>query len=301
MITVVCMSPSLDRTLVLEALAVGGTNRVQDMRTVAGGKGVNVAMTLKALGCPVRLVTYRHAQGAQPLFDALKNADIDAAAVDVPGALRVNLKLLDKASDTITEINASAEAVPQEAQQQMEDAIIASAKESDWLVLTGSMPAGCDAGLYARLIERTRKEAPACRTALDAEGEALRLGALAKPDLVKPNRHELELLTGRTLDGDKAVTAAAQALVGSGVGAALVSMDREGSMLVCGEAVFRARAVEVPVVTTVGAGDAMLSGYLSDWCAGSEKALRTAVAAATARVAGVDGQINRYLPLVQLK
>jgi len=137
-----------------------------------------------------------------------------------------------------------------------------------------------------------------CRIALDAEGEPLRLGIEARPDLIKPNRHELALLAGRALDSEADVLAAAGAIVSGGVDAALVSMDTDGSVLVTADGVLAAQAVAVPVHTTVGAGDAMLAGYLRACEDRPEAAMRCAVAAATARVAGEDGAIERYMPLV---
>ena len=200
MITVVCLSPSLDETIVLPSLVLGGTNRVREKRVCAGGKGVNVALTLARMGEGVRLAVFRHEQGARPLFDALAASQVFCLPVDVPGTLRTNIKLFDASSDTVTEVNASAEPVPSEAVMQMEDAVAAACAESRWLVLTGSLPKGYPADAYARMIRRVREAAPGCRVALDAEGEPLRLGVMEKPDLMKPNRRELELLVDRKLD-----------------------------------------------------------------------------------------------------
>lgn len=301
MITVVCLSPSLDETITLPSLAVGGTNRASEKRICAGGKGVNVALMLKKMGEEVRLALFRHERGAQLLFDALEADSIACLPVDVPGELRVNIKLFDASCDTVTEVNASAAPVPREAVQMMEDAIVASSADSRWLVLTGSMPKGYPQDAYARIIRRVRKEAPGCRIALDAEGEALRLGIGEGPDLIKPNRHELEMLVGKALDSDDEIIAAAKALVHAGVGTVIVSMDVNGSLLVSAENVLRADAVPVPVATTVGAGDALLSGYVKASQKGERAAYAYGVASAAARVAGHDGDADVYLPLVTIK
>lgn len=301
MITVVCLSPSLDQTIELSGLCVGGTNRELAKRTAAGGKGLNVAVTLAKLGQRVCLATYRHEQNSALLMEAIRRAQIDCAAVDVPGALRTNIKLLDRTTQTVTEVNAQSELVPEAAQAQMRARILEAARGSEWLVLTGSMPKGYPADAYAELIRLARVEAPHCRIALDAEGETFRLGVQQGPDLVKPNRFELEQLTGRPLKDDRAVIDAAKALIGRGVGTVVVSMDQAGCVLVAQERVLRAEAVSVPVVTTVGAGDALVSGLLSAWHKGEEQALRAGVAAATARVAGRDGESGAYLPRVKIR
>lgn len=300
MVTVVCLSPSLDETIVLPSLVMGGTNRVREKRVCAGGKGVNVAMGLKRMGEDVQLAVFRHESGAERLFGALEAEQVSSIQVSVPGTLRTNIKLLDLSCDTVTEVNASAEPVPQEAVARMEDAVAAACAKSQWLVLTGSMPKGYPADAYARMIRRVRKEAPSCRVALDAEGEAFRLGVLEAPDLIKPNRRELEMLMGHALETEAAVIDAARQLVQSGVDTVIVSMDVDGAAMVTESGVLRAKAITVPVVTTVGAGDALVSGYIRGYAQGEEHAFACGIAAATARVAGRDGEIEAYLPLVQM-
>ena len=107
---------------------------------------------------------------------------------------------MDQSTSVITEINAKAEAVPESAVSAMEEAVLAAARESSWLVLTGSLPKDFPTDFYARLIRRVREEGIPCRVALDAEGAPLTLGVAEKPDFIKPNRHELELLVGRAAD-----------------------------------------------------------------------------------------------------
>ena len=301
MVTVVCLSPSLDETIVLPSLAVGGTNRALEKRICAGGKGVNVALGLKKMGEEVRLAVFRHEEGAKLLFDALEAARVGCIPVDAPGRLRTNIKLFDESNGTVTEVNASSEPVPADAVKQMEDAVVSSCMDSSWLVLTGSMPKGYPADAYARMIRRVRKEATQCRIALDAEGEPFRLGVLEGPDLIKPNRHELELLAGYALDAQVAIVKAARQLVDGGVHTVIVSLDVEGSVLVTGEKTVCAKAISVPVVTTVGAGDALVSGYIRAHAQGEEKAFAYGIAAATARVAGRDAEAEAYLSQVQMQ
>ena len=300
MITVVCLSPSLDQTITLDRLIVGGTNRVSGSRRAAGGKGVNVAMTLKLMGEDVRLALFRHEQGAKPLFDALDCAGIGVSAIDVPGTLRVNMKLMDASCGVVTEINAQSEPVPEAAMGQMETAVAEACSDSRWLVLTGSLPKGYPADAYARLIRAVRSAAPDCRIALDAEGEPLRLGVMEKPDMIKPNLYELRLLTGKALESETQIGSAAAELVQSGVGCVLISMDKDGSLLAGRRGMLRARAVPVDVSTTVGAGDALLSGFIRHAEAGNREALAHGVAAAAARVAGRDGEWADYLPMIQI-
>lgn len=304
MITVVGLTPSLDRTIRLERLAVGGTNRPLRCDDAAGGKGLNVSLLLKALGCAVHLITPSFARGMEPVLSALQEADVPCSAIPAPGALRVNTKLMDLATSTVTEINMPSVLGSPDAPRAFLDAIAAQARASSWLVLTGSLPGDFPRDFYARAIAAAREAAPACRILLDAEGEPLRLGLAAQPDMIKPNRHELELLCGRPLPSKEDIAQEASRLVRGGVGIVLVSMDVGGSLLAAEDALLCAEAVPVPVFTTVGAGDSLVAGCLSvlePRPRALEEALRMGVACATAHVAGCGAQADSYLPRIRIR
>ena len=300
MMTVVCLNPCLDKTIHLDTFVPGATNRVVSETVVAGGKGVNVAMTVAKLGVKVRLVIFGFAEGSELLNRTLAENGIECVSVSAPGTLRTNLKVMEDSTGTITEINAKGVKVSEEAVAKMEDTIVECAKDSGWVALTGSMPPGCTPDCYARLIRRIHAEAPGCCVALDADGEAFRLGVAENPDFIKPNRAELSTFVGEKLDTDDKLKAAARKLVADGLGCVIVSMDSEGSMLFADGIELAAKAIKVPVVTTVGAGDNLVSGYLSGRDAGLDhvEAFRRGIATATARVAGEDGQYGKYIDQV---
>ena len=122
---------------------------------------------------------------------------------------------------------------------------------------------------------------------LDADGERLRLGLEAKPFLIKPNRYELELLTGRKLETTDALIDAAMGCVRAGAGIVAVSMGGEGALITDGARVLRARGLKVEVRSTVAAGDSMIAGLAAGFRRGYalEDAFRLGVGAATARCA----------------
>ena len=300
MMTVVCLNPCLDKTIHVNTFVPGGTNRAVSETLVAGGKGVNVAMTVAKLGVKVRLVIFGYQEGSELLNRTLAENGIECVAVPVPGALRTNIKVMDDSTGVITEINAKGVKVDEDAVVRMEDAIVDCARDSSWVALTGSMPPGCGVDCYANLIRRIHAEAPGCCVALDADGEAFRLGVAENPDFIKPNRAELSTFVGEQLDTDEKLKAAARKLVEGGLGCVIVSMDSEGSMLFTEGLELAAKAIKVPVVTTVGAGDNLVSGYLSARDAGLDhaEAFRRGIATATARVAGEDGQYAKYIDQV---
>jgi 1-phosphofructokinase len=145
--------------------------------------------------------------------------------------------------------------------------IVSAAAGADWLVLAGSLPPGAASDLYVRIIVAVRSAYgdAAPRVAVDASGPALHaVVADGAPDLIKPNEHELAELTGETADpGDIAgVIRLAQGLVPSRVGTALVTLGAAGALLVTADGAWVGTAPRITAVSTVGAGDSSLAGYL---------------------------------------
>lgn len=196
MITALCLNPSLDRTVYVERLEIGGTNRVLREQTVPGGKGVNVARMMASFGLPSRAALFLGREDERLMEETLSIWGCGMRAVMLDGALRVNIKVMDQSRGEITELNASGSPVNGRQLEAMEELVIESAAQSRWLCLCGSLPPGCPDGYYARLIRGVRLRAPGCRIALDASGESFRLALREGPDLIKPNLEELSAFAG---------------------------------------------------------------------------------------------------------
>ena len=285
MITAVSLNPSIDRTAEVERFTPGGLNRVLRQTDVAAGKGVNVALAAAALGERSACVGLMYREGGGLFERRLAGAGVEGEFAWREGAVRVNVKVFDRARGEITELNASGTPVDGALLGEVEALVRRRARGSDYLALTGSLPPGCPADFY-RTLARIGAEA-GCRVILDADGERLRLGLETKPFLIKPNRYELELLTGRKLDTVDALLGAALECVRGGVGVAAVSMGGEGALITDGRIALRAPGVRVEVRSTVAAGDSMIAGLAAGFARGGslEDAFRLGVAAATARCA----------------
>lgn len=284
MITTVCLNPCIDKTVSVSALVPGGLNRIRSARTDAGGKGVNVAVTLSRLGLDACCVLFLPEMGSAPLTEKLCAEHVAVGAVDVPGSLRINLKVFDESASCITELNESGAPVTDAALEDMARVIEGCARGSELIVLSGSLPPACPADYYRTVMERIARKNVRC--VLDADGLRLRAGLEAKPFLVKPNRDELEELTGeplRTLDD---IARAARGLIERGVGIAAVSLGAEGALIADEHDVYCAPRLEIPVRSTVGAGDAMCAGLCAGLARGGslEEIFRLGMACAGAAV-----------------
>ena len=285
MITCTSLNPSIDRTLAVPRLVPGGLNRIASQTDAAAGKGVNVALAAAALGEETECIGLMYREGARLFEERLAGAGVGIDFVRCEGAVRVNVKVLDEERGEITELNASGTPATEAQLRDMAELAARHAQSSDFLILSGSLPPDCPADFYRTLAEIAAKAG--CRVILDADGERLRSGLEAKPFLIKPNRYELELLTGRRLDTMDQLIDAAMGCVRAGVGVAAVSMGAEGALITDGDSVLRTPGLKVEIRSTVAAGDSMIAGLAAGFCRGYalEDAFRLGVAAATARCA----------------
>lgn len=284
MIITLTPNPSIDRTVSINELQHGEVHRATGSRIDPGGKGVNVSRALTAHDCATIAVLPAGGPEGHLLAELLAAAGIDVLAVPIAGPVRMNIALVEP-DGTTTKINEPGPTLrPAEL-----DALLVSTSGTltsrpDWLVGSGSLPPGLDATFYAGLVERGH--AAGVKVAIDSSGPPLRHAVAAGPDLIKPNHEELEELVGRSLPTLQDVHAAATALLTAGVGAVVVSLGRHGALLVDPTVTAHARATVPKPLSTVGAGDALLAGYLhaTSTGAGSQDALAAGVAWGAAAV-----------------
>lgn len=301
MILTLTPNPSIDATLSLdEPLTTGLVHRARSVSQVAGGKGINVTHAAYLAGHPTVAL---FPAGASDLFLSLvEEASLPYEAVPLDQTIRVNTTITDPAGDT-AKINGPGPLVGPEVQQEIIQRLGALSANADWVVLAGSLPPGCPTDWYSSLIKALRSASPQTRIAVDTSDQPMleiaRNLEAAAPDLLKPNGFELGQLAGedglaleeQAAGGDySGVVAAARSVVQRGVAEILVTLGGAGAVLVTADGAWVATPPAAEVVSTVGAGDSALAGYLlarTDETSRPES-LRQAVAYGTA-AAGLAG------------
>lgn len=280
MIVTLTANPSVDRTVEVAGLRPGGVLRALSARVDAGGKGVNVARALAANGRKaVAVLPSGGAEGVQ-LVALLARAGLDVVAVPVAGAVRANVTIVEPGGRT-TKINEPGPRLRRAEAQALAAATLDAARGADWAVLCGSLPPGVPDGFYPDLVRRLR--AAGTRVAVDTSGPAL-VGALAAgPDLVKPNREELAEATGTAVDTLGDVVRAGRLLLAAGAGGVLASLGPDGAVLITPAGRWRGTGPVREPRSTVGAGDALLAGFLGAGGEGPD-ALVDALAYGTAAI-----------------
>lgn len=260
MIVTVTLNPSLDRTLEVAALPHGQLTRATGTHLDAGGKGVNVARALGEHQTKARAVLPLGGPDGEQLMALLARDGIDVVAVPVAARTRSNVSVVEP-DGTVTKINEPGGALTPDEVDALCEAVLTAAGGADWVVLCGSLPPGVPDDVYVRLssaLGRTRTA-----VAVDTSGAALRSTLAARPALVKPNREELAESVGRPVHTLGDVVDGATALRAAGARAVLASLGGDGAVLVDDDGCLFGHATVAAPRSTVGAGDAMLAGFLS--------------------------------------
>jgi len=269
MITTVTLNPCIDKTIYIDNFVYGGMNRVQETRLDPAGKGINVAMAYKNLGGGVFCTGFNFMDGGRCITELLNKSGIVHDFVNVNGKLRTNLKIFDLSQKNVTEINETGHPVTGDDLLGLLEKITSIRKDISTLVLSGSVPTGVPDSIYAKIIRIMKNHSIRC--VLDAEGDLLYNGCVAKPFLIKPNLHELENTLGAKLHSLKEIIKAARKFIDMGVKLVAVSLGKEGALLLDEAQIFRSLAVHVDVKGTSGAGDSMIAGF----CLAIENGLET--------------------------
>jgi 1-phosphofructokinase len=266
MILTLTPNPSIDRTVALDGeLSRGQVHRVASVTSQAGGKGVNISRA--AVSADIPSIAVVPAAKDDAFVIELLGAGIDCRPVRPAGDVRVNLTITEP-DGTTTKLNSPGAAVLPLHLELMAQAVLVRASSADWTVLAGSLPAGAPPEFYAELVRRLREVGG--RVAVDTSEAPLQalVDALpaSAPDLMKPNGEELASFTGGDADelesDPRATAAAARQLIERGVGAVLATLGGNGAVLVTSDGAWHATPPPTTVVSTVGAGDSSLFGYL---------------------------------------
>ena len=267
MIVTLTLNPSVDRTVEVETLARGEVMRALGVRVDPGGKGINVSRALAANGLPTRaVVTVGGAEG-EHLVALLRRTGIEIVGVRIHGAIRSNITVVEP-DGTTTKFNEPGADLSPDELAEVFAAVRGAVESADWLVASGSLPPGAPAGVYADLVDALAGSGT--RVAVDTSGPALEAVLAAGPDLVKPNRDELSAVTGLELLTITDVVEAACRLRDLGAATVLASLGAEGAVLVDETGTVHGWTPAVSPVSSVGAGDAMLAGFLAAGGAGRD-------------------------------
>ena len=281
MIITVTLNAAIDKTLAVPNFRLGRRHRAVEQTAMAGGKGVNVARALRALGQPVIATGVAGGPTGTRIVEHLTEEGILNDFARIREESRTSIAVVDPTSGEQTEIN---EHGPQVSELELElfiDKLLYLAKGAGVCVFAGSLPRGVDVQLYGRLIEEMKRLD--VMTVLDSDGEPLRIATREGPDVVSPNELEAEGLVGHEFSDEEDRRTAVREMVELGARKAIMTLP-DGCLAMLGEGgerrLYRATLDPLEPVSTVGSGDAFLAGYVAAFYRGRDlqECLRFAVA-----------------------
>lgn len=263
MIVTVTMNPAIDKTIEIERLQVCGLNRIQKVEYDAGGKGINVSKTIWELGGESIATGFLGGNAGKTIAAVLEEKGIQNDFIWVQGETRTNTKIFEK-NGAVTELNEPGPVISSKQVEQLMKKLEGYAKEDTLFILAGSIPSGVDIQVYKKIIELVHGKG--AKVLLDADGELFRTALPAKPDIIKPNRVELEEYAGYDYRAsNEELQALAKDLMGQGIETVAVSMGKSGAMFVRDGYEVNCPALSVKAHSTVGAGDAMVAALAYSW------------------------------------
>lgn len=286
MIHTVTFSPSLDYIMEVETLNLGQVNRSKKETLIAGGKGINVSVMLKTLGCNSVAMGFAGGFIGEFIQDFLTKKSIITNFVKVKANSRINVKICGKNE---TAINGNGEKIPSENIKELIDKI-SKINDGDILVISGNVPSSLPSNIYEILLSTidTKK----IKIIVDCEKKLLEHTLKYKPFLIKPNKEELEDYFNKKINNLDEIQQKCQILQQKGAKNVIVSLGEQGAfMLTEDNQCIYSKAPKINFVSSVGSGDSLIAGFICEY----ERSKNYAIALTYGVACGTATAKNKYL------
>lgn len=275
-IITITLNPAVDQTIILPSLQTGSVNRAEQSHHQAGGKGVNVSARLGEFGISTTATGFLGTENQTHFTTLFSKLSIRDAFVRIPGRTRTGIKLVERNGEVTTDINLPGAQVGAQDIASLHHNLRGLDLHGSWCLIGGSLPPGFGTHDFVSLIDLLKSAG--AQVAVDASGEALRAAIDRKVDLIKPNQHEIAELLGRDIPNLAAAQSAALEVQAAGIPRVILSLGEAGAFFLDPCATLMAKAPPISVASTVGAGDALLAGYLAGLNTGLDATARAQLA-----------------------
>ena len=238
-------------------------NRTTSERLAVGGKGLNVSLALKELGEDTLALGFIAGFTGDAIDEKVRRLGLPHDFIKVGGQSRINVKIKN---NTETDINGSGAQISLNDINKLIRKLKTLLTQGDWLIVSGSVPAGLDENTYADLLKKL-KSIKDINVVVDACGQLLTQTLKYKPFLIKPNIYEMCEIFGLSSIPDlEGIYACARKLQEDGARNVIVSMGSSGAVMVTEtKQSMYVRAARGQLVNSVGAGDSMIAGFIHEY------------------------------------
>lgn len=256
MIYTLTLNPAIDYYMSMENFQLGSLNSLEEGYTLPGGKGINVSKVLKNFSVESKALGFVGGFTGDYIKKHLNEYEIESDFIELQENTRINIKL--KTKDSETEIAGKSPTISKENVEELLKKF-EEIKKDDVVILSGSVPNSISKSIYADIIKFLPKD---CKVILDTRGLPFVEGLKEGVFLTKPNNHELEEFFNRKLNNIEEIIQAGKDLQALGSKNVLISLGKDGSILITEKEVYIGNAPQGKLISSVGAGDSMVAGVV---------------------------------------
>lgn len=280
-ILTVALNAAIDTTLTIpSSFTLGESYRAGDVLKLPGGKGVNVARVLHAIGVPVHVTGLASGSMAAFMTEGLAQEGISSTFLPIAGAARICTAIVELDRHRVTEINEPGPTITDTEAEAFRDLYKTLLPQAWAVVFSGSLPPGLPDDYYALLVNRAH--AAGVPAVLDTSGRSLRPGIAAQPLLVKPNTAEAREFAGMEVRHIKDAVPVGHVMRQQGARMVAMTRGAEGAVLVTEMGSWWAHVDVSDPLSSVGCGDAFVAGLIARLQQAVETGESTSITAAAA-------------------
>ena len=256
MIYTLTLNPAIDYYMSMGNFQLGSLNSLEEGYTLPGGKGINVSKVLKNFSVESKALGFVGGFTGDYIKKHLNEYEIESDFIELQENTRINIRL--KTKDSETEIAGKSPTISKENIEELLKKF-EEIKKDDVVILSGSVPNSISKSIYADIIKLLPKD---CKVILDTRGLPFVEGLKEGVFLTKPNNHELEEFFNRKLNNIEEIIQAGKDLQALGSKNVLISLGKDGSILITEKEVYIGNAPQGKLISSVGAGDSMVAGVV---------------------------------------
>jgi 1-phosphofructokinase family hexose kinase len=306
MIVTVTLNPAVDRTYFIRDFAWNRTIRASQSVVGMGGKATDASWVLGELGYANLALGFAAGDTGRLMEKMLRQRGCKTDFVRVDGETRTNIVIISSEGNGQSTLAEPGLPLTTREVEQLRSKFSAALKKANCVLIGGSVPPGLDVSIYSELVQQARQAG--LPVVFDASGPGLKAGMEGGPTVAKPNIDEIAELYGRPVTTVEKAYQAGRELQDKYGAALVITLGREGALAVLAGRAYRIPVLKIPVVSTAGAGDAVLAGLAAALSEGKpiEDGLRLGFAAAAAvclTPATADcrkADVERFLPQIEL-
>ena len=243
----------------------------------AGGKGINISRALNVANVKNTAIVVVGTDNGDDFLKKLSDEKIIYKEIKVSGRIRENITL-HTVNQKETRISFSGFSSDNSIIDKCEKILNDEDLSESIITVTGRLPDGVDVSCVIGSIRRLKEKG--AKIIIDSRSFKKEDIIACAPWLIKPNEEEIKMYIDIPVDGVESAVVAAKKLKSQGIENVMISLGGDGAVLSTDSGTYVSNAPGIDVVSTIGAGDSSIAGFIAKFSDGAsyEEALKMAIA-----------------------